>query len=136
MKSQLLKLSLTILVTAALSLVPARTHAQNSTNKTASSKKATTEKTDSTAKKGHPFHGKLLSVDKGGKSITIGKSTYQITSDTKIKKADKPATLEDATVGEEVTGFAKPGDGGKFFASSLNIGPKADSKSSTKTKTK
>jgi hypothetical protein len=137
MKSQLLKLSLIILVTAALSLVPAQVQAQTSTNKTASSKKATTEKTDSTAKKGHPYRGKLAAVDKAAKTITIGKSTYQITSETKIKKADKPATLEDATVGEEVTGFAKPGDGGKFFASSLNIGGKTDSKSSTtKTKTK
>jgi|SRR3954467_14470551 hypothetical protein len=131
MKNQLVKLSLITAVAAALAILPAPANAQTSTNKTASPKKPTAEKSDSATKKGHPFRGKLAAVDKVAKTITLGKSTYQITSETKIKKADKPATLDDATLGEEVTGFAKPGDGGKFFASSLNIGGKSGSKTST-----
>ena len=65
-------------------------------------------------------------------TITIGKSTYYVTSDTKIKKADQPATLEDGVVGEEVGGYAKPGEGGKMVASSLTFGPKTSGKTSTK----
>ena len=131
MKNQLLKLSLITVVAAALAIVPAQANAQTSTNKTGSTKKTTTEKTDSTAKKGHPFHGKLAAVDKVAKSITIGKSTYYISSETKIKKADKPATLEEGVIGEEVGGYAKPGDGGKMMATTISFGPKSESKSST-----
>src|SRR6266568_4677319 len=123
MRNSILKFGLMTLLAAAVAVAPAQLQAQT-TNKHAATKKPAAEKTDATAKKGHPFHGRLAAVDKAAKTITIGKSTYYITSDTKIKKADKPATLEDGVVGEEVGGYAKPGDGGKMVASSLTLGPK------------
>src|SRR5262245_4138163 len=83
-----------------------------STNKTASSKKAQTDEKDKSAhKSAHPFHGKLAAVDQTGKTITIGKSVYQITSETKIMKSGKPSVLADGVVGEEASGYAKPMDG-------------------------
>ena len=59
-----------------------------------------------------PFRGKLASVDKSAKTITVGERTFQITSETKTMKAGKPATLDDAVVGEEVGGqYRKAEDG-------------------------
>ncbi len=81
---------------------------------------------------GHPFHGKLAAVDKFAKTITIGESTYQITSETKIKKAGKPATLEDGVVGEECSGYAKPDAEGKKMATTLNFGPNPETKGKKK----
>jgi len=94
-------------------------HAQ-STNKPAT-------KDGPAQKLAHPFRGKLAAVDKAAKTITVGKSVYHITSETKIKKGDKPAILDDGVIGEPVTGYAKPMDGGKMAASSVNFGPKSES---------
>ena len=71
--------------------------------KTAQEKKPASEAAPAAAKKpsAGPFHGKLVAVDKMAKTITVGKRTFQITSTTKIRKNDKPATLEDGVVGEE-----------------------------------
>jgi hypothetical protein len=77
----------------------------------------------------------LAAVDKTAKTIKVGQSTYQITPETKIKKAGKPATLEDGVVGELVTGHAKPAEDGKMVATSVYFGPKADQKRSENKKT-
>ena len=127
MRNSMLKFGLMTLLAAAGAILPAQLQAQT-TNKPATTKKSG----ESTAKSAHPFHGKLAAVDKVARTITIGKSTYYITADSKIKKADKPATLDDGVIGEEVGGYAKPGDGGKMIASSLTFGPKSSTKSSTK----
>jgi hypothetical protein len=58
------------------------------------------------------------------KTITVGKRTFQITSATKLKKGDKPATLDDGIVGEEVGGYYKTGEDGKLNATSIRFGPK------------
>ena len=71
-----------------------------------------------------PFTGKLTGLDKQAKNITVGERVFQITSETKITKAGKPATLEDGTVGEEVGGAYKALDGGKMEAVSVRFGPK------------
>jgi hypothetical protein len=99
------------------------------TNKITAEKKAASQ-TNETAKAGHkpkagPFHGKLVAVDKMGKTITVGKRTFLVTSDTKLKKAGTPATLDDAVVGEEVSGYVKPTEDGKLVATTVNFGPKA-----------
>lgn len=127
MKS-LLKIGLLTLLATSLAGLPLHLQAQ-STNKPAAKKSETGVKE---GKKAHPFHGKLAAVDKMAKTITVGKSTYQITSETKIMKAGKPATLSDGVVGEEVSGYVKPDDAGKLVASSLNFGPKPDAKNSEK----
>ncbi len=53
-----------------------------------------------------PFNGKLSAVDKAAMSITMEgkakKRTIRITPQTRIVKAGRPATLEDAAIGDEV----------------------------------
>ena len=123
------------LLAAAIASLPVQLLAQ-STNNTAPASKATADKKEAKAKKkgAHPFHGKLAAVDKSAKTIKVGESVYQITSDTKMPKAGKPATLADGVVGEHVTGHAKPADDGKMVATSVYFGTKADQKDSDKKK--
>ena len=64
----------------------------------------------------------------------MGESVYQITSETKISKDGKPATLEDGVVGEPVTGYVKPSEGGKMAATTVRFGAKADDKGGSKKK--
>jgi len=71
-----------------------------------------------------PFHGKLMAIDKVAKTISVGKRTFHITSETKMKKAGRPATLQDAIVGEPASGYVKPTPDGKWIAASVNFGPK------------
>ena len=123
------KIILSGLIAATFISAPAVVGAE-STNKAPAVEKKNGEK------KAHAFHGKLAAVDKAAKSITIGKSTYYITSETRIKKDGKDATLDDASVGEQASGYAKPMEGGKMAASSLNIGAKVEEKVAEKKKQK
>ena len=139
----ILKYSAVTLLAAAIAGMPVSLLAQN-TNKAPAEKKAAVEKKAGADKKeagkeekkasGHPFHGKLAAVDTVAKTITVGKSTYLITSETKIKKSGKPATLEDGVVGEEVSGYAKPDEQGKKAATTVNFGPKSEGKGPEKKK--
>jgi len=128
MKS-LIKLSLLTLLATAIAAVPVQSHAQ-STNKPPAKKAATDTK--ETKKAAHPFRGKLAEVDKMAKTITVGKSVYLITSETKIAKNGKPATLADGVVGEQVTGYAKPSDDGKMIATRVTFGAKPEEKGEKK----
>ena len=91
--------------------------------------------------KGLPYSGKISAVDKAAKTVTLATKeksrTYQITPETRISKAGKPATLDDATVGEEAAAFGHE-EGGKHIAQSLRLGPKpeGDSKGKAKGKSK
>lgn len=76
------------------------------------------------APRAQPFRGKIGSVDKAAKTIKVGERTFQVTSDTRIMKAGKPATLEDVAEGEEVGGAYREGDGGKLNLVSLRVGPR------------
>jgi hypothetical protein len=103
--------------------------------------KTAPEKKDGAEKKptAGPFHGKLAAVDKSAKTITVGKRTFQITSETKMFKAGKPATLDEGIIGEEASGYVKPTEDGKLVATKVNFGPKASaegSKSAEKKKEK
>lgn len=73
-----------------------------------------------------PFRGKIAAVDKQAKTIKIGERTFHITADSKIAKAGKPATLDDATVGEDVGGQYREGADKKLNVVSLRIGPRPD----------
>ncbi len=133
----ILKLGAITLLAAAVAGAPAQLLAQ-STNKPAAEKKTAVAKQDPAVKKksAHPFRGKLAEVDKAAKTIKLGKSTYQITSETKITKDGKPATLEDGVVGEPVTGYVKPTEDGKMAAASVYFGAKPEAKGSEKKKGK
>jgi hypothetical protein len=137
MLRSILKLGAVSLLAAAVASLPLQVLAQ-STNKPAAEKKAAHAKKESSAKKkaAHPFHGKLAEVDKVAKTIKLGESTYQITSETKITKDGKPATLEDGVVGEPVSGYAKPTEDGKMAATSVRFGGKHEEKGGEKKKGK
>jgi hypothetical protein len=75
---------------------------------------------------GMPFNGTISAVDKTAKTITLGETekarVFQITSETKIYKEKKPATFDDAVVGERVGGYARKNADGKLEVATLNIG--------------
>ena len=127
------------LLSALVALAPVQAPAQ-STNKPAADRKAgIAKKDDSKAEKtksAHPFRGKLAAVDKTKKSIKVGESIYQLTPQTKISKAGKPAKLEDGVLGEPVSGYVKPNEDGKLVATTVNFGPKPDTRTTAKKKDK
>ncbi len=77
-----------------------------------------------------PFSGKLNGIDKTAKSITLDgkakKRTIRLTLETKIVKAGKPATLEDAVIGDEVGGQLVKNSEGHEEAVSLRLGLKPE----------
>ncbi len=79
-----------------------------------------------------PFHGKVTAVDTTAMTVTIATQTFNITSDTKIAKAGKPATLSDITVGEAIRGAYKKDDAGKLNATTIHIGEKGEPKKKKK----
>jgi len=137
MIKSVLRIGAVCLLAAAIAGMPVQLLAQ-STNKPAADKKSAAARKDSAAKKktAHPFHGKLAEVDKVAKTIKVGESIYQITSETKITKAGKPATLEDGVVGEPVSGYAKPTEAGKMTATTVRFGAKVEEKGAEKKKSK
>lgn len=110
------KLVITLLVTAfaaASSLSVAAADAKPANKKEATAKSI-------------PFGGKIIALDKQAKTVTVGKRVFHVTSETKITKNEKPATLDDATVGEEIGGAYKQDAEKKMNLVSLRIGPKAE----------
>lgn len=73
-----------------------------------------------------PFRGKIAAVDKQAKTLKVGERVFQITSESRIMKAGKPATLDDAAAGEEVGGAYREGADKKLEVVSLRIGPRPD----------
>jgi hypothetical protein len=131
MRTPIHKIIALALLAAALTASPLPLSAQTTTNKAPATK---AEKKDPAAKKARaiPFSGNIGAIDKAAKTITVGKRTLQITSETKLQKADKPATLADGAVGDYVTGSYNKTDAGKLLAHSVYFGgrtkPEADSK--------
>jgi hypothetical protein len=107
-----------------------------STNKAPAEKKSTTEKKEQTEKKQAPipFHGNIATLDKNARTLTIGKRIFQVTSDTKIFKSDKPATFADGAVGDYVTGSYHKTDDGKLIAHSIYFGGKGGGKGTAEKK--
>lgn len=119
MKS-ILKLSLLGLLAIAVAGTPVALRAQDTTS---------TNKPAAKPARSNVFRGKLDALDNTAKTITVGSRTFQITSQTRIKKDGKPATLGDGVIGESVAGAYKKNSEGKLDAVSVNFGEKA-SKSS------
>ena len=67
-----------------------------------------------------PYRGELKAIDQKGKTFTIGERVFLITSETKIKKGETPATTADLKVGDQVTGQYKDA-GGKLEAVSVYL---------------
>src|SRR5215204_4604550 len=125
MTPSLLRIGLAALLTLLILTSPNRLFGQN-TNTHAAEKKASAKPAPAPAKtpSAGPFNGKLTAIDPVAKTIKVGKRTFQITSETKIHKAGKPATLADGIVGETASGYVKPTDEGGWLATTVNLGPK------------
>ena len=125
MTKSFVKLSLLGLLTIALAGLPVGASAKDTNAPAMTDKKAVKE---AKPKKSTilPIHGKLKALDKTTKTISIGEQTLQITSETTITKAGKPATLEDGVVGEEVSATYKKGEDGKLTAAKVRFGAKAE----------
>ena len=122
MKKHMKRISLLALCAAAILAGPALSRAQdNTTNAPAAGEPATPAKKHSAAL---PFHGDLTSVDTNAMTFVVGTRTFEITSDTKITKDDKPAVLADGVAGQPVSGSYKESDGGKLDAVTVRFGGK------------
>jgi hypothetical protein len=126
MKTSTLRIAILSLLVAALAVAPGQAFGQE-TKKEVKKDKPAAEKAAPAKKQGAiPLGGKVSAVDKTAKTITVGERTVQITSETRITKAGKPATLDDAAIGEEVGISYVKGDDGKLTARSVRIGPKPE----------
>src|SRR5215469_3617208 len=86
---------------------------------------------------GEPFHGTVDALDTNAMTLKVGSRTFQITSDTRIMKDDKPAVLADGAVGQPVTGYYKAGqEGVNLDASSVYFGTHAKAKATVHKKKK
>lgn len=121
MKKTILKATLFSLLAAALITLPAVSRAQDQTATNAPS-------TAPAPAKKLPFHGKAAAVDTAAMTVTVGTLVINVTSETKISKDGKPATLEDIKVGDVVSGSYKKDDEGKLNASMIRDGIKKKKK--------
>jgi hypothetical protein len=140
MKKIILKTTVLSLFAAAIVAAPASVRAQaNATNAPAVVSEPPTASAPATAseppappvhkakKHDHAeFNGTLAAVDTNAMTLTVGKHTFEINSETMITKAGKPATLADGVAGETVGGTYKKGADGKLTATSIHFGAKAD----------
>lgn len=127
MKTSTLRIAVLGLLVGALAVAPGQAFGQETKKEGKGKKAAAAEAEKAPNKQGViPFRGKIGAVDKSAKTITVGERTFQITSETRIRKADKPATLDDAVVGEEIGGSYNKTDDGKLMARSIRIGPRPE----------
>jgi hypothetical protein len=133
MKSLLKSIAITLF---AVALATSSQPRAQSTNKVPAEKKSSTEKKEPAEKKqaSIPFRGNIVTMDKGARTITVNKRVFQITSETKIFKSDKPATFADGVVGDYVTGSYKKTDDGKLIAHSVYFGGKGKASTAEKKK--
>jgi len=122
------KLTLAAILAAMVVGVPVRVSAQDKTNDVPAAPAPAKPKAPG-------FRGTLSKVDSVAKTITVenktkGDRTFEITSETKIMKAGKPATLEDGVVGEPVSGSYAEVDG-KMVAKRVTFGSRPKPAAST-----
>jgi len=144
MKKHIAKLSMLTLCAAAILVVPASSRAQDTTNAPAATPPAVpgvtppvepaapqtppVKKHSATASTTLPFHGTLTAVDTNAMTLTVGKRTFNMTSETIVTKDDKPALLADGVAGEPVRGAYKKNAEGKLDAVTVRFGGTAQSK--------
>ncbi len=95
------------------------------------------EKKEEKKSRGIPYAGTVSAIDKAAKTVTIKKTeatrTFDITPETKITKGGKPATIDDAVIGEEAAAYGHD-QGSKHIAQSLRLGAKPETSTSAKKK--
>ena len=93
----------------------------------------TEEKSETKSKrKTYPFHGTLDSVDPAAMTILLRgskkKRVILFTSDTRIRRNEAAARIQDAVPGERVTGSVHKDSTGKEVAVSIRFGGQKNSK--------
>ena len=132
MEKSIIRLVVLGLLPAAIALAPAHSWAQENKPDAGGKKEAPAKKKSDSL----PFNGKVGAIDKTAKIITVGERKFQVTSETKIMKAGKPATLEDAVVGEQVAGSYRKTDDGKLNLLSVRFGPRPEGEPKSEKKSK
>ena len=129
MTKSMLKIGVVVLLGIAVAGMPVQLQAQTN-DKPAVEKKETKKKP-----RVMPFRGTLKALDKTAKTITVGKRTFQITSETRIFKGKEPGTFEDGVVGKPVSGGFYEGEDGKLLTTKVTFG-KVESTKKKATKSK
>ena len=119
MNKTIVKLGVLSLLTGALVATQVQVRAQDNANPSIEQNEGKSRKSGVV-----PFHGKLKAVDTAADTIAVGSKTYHITPDTKLFKSDQPATLQDAVVGETVSGAYRKAADGRLLATKVTFGPK------------
>jgi hypothetical protein len=117
------KIAVLSLLAAALVAMPAVSRAED-TNASALPNQAAPAKPKK--HEGLVFRGTVSAIDVKAMTLTVETRTFAITSDTKIIKAGKSATLADGVVGEQVSGTYKKTDDGKLAATNVHFGAKVE----------
>jgi hypothetical protein len=117
MKKHIARLSMLTLCAAAILAVPALSCAQDNANAPAAAGQSPpARKHNAMPSDTLQFHGTLSAVDTNAMTLTVGKSTFDMTSETIITKDGKPAVLADGVAGGQVRGAYKKNEDGKLDA--------------------
>ena len=121
MTKNISKITILSLFAAALVAMPVLSRAEG-TNAPAASDQTAPAKPKK--HEGLVFRGTVSAIDAKAMTLTVETRTFAVTSDTKIIKDGKPATLSDGVVGEPVSGaYTKTADG-KLNALTVHFGAK------------
>lgn len=126
MKKNILKIVVLSIVTAVIALGPTPGLAQEKKKDEPKAEKKDTPDGEKKRKGTPPIVGKIAAVDKTAKTVTIGKTVIQITSETRIQKNGKDATLDEIAVGDETVARIRRSDDGKATAIGLRVGPRSE----------
>ena len=127
MKKKIVKLTLSLFATAIIA-APMLSRAQDN----GANPPATPGQTEPAKPKKHEsnvFRGPVSAVDTKAMTLTVGKRTFEVTSETKITRDGKPAILSDIAVGDKVGGAYKKTADGKLAATTINVGKKTGEES-------
>ena len=117
------QIALFALVAADLIAAPATIRAEDKPVKKAETTEAATPKPKNSRL---PFTGKITAVDTTASTVKVGERVFNVTSETKVLKDGKPATLAELTVGEPVRGSYKKDEAGKLNALLVHAGAKPE----------
>jgi Domain of unknown function (DUF5666) len=125
MNNNIVKTAILTLLASAIIAAPTVSRAQdNSTNAMAASDQSTNAPAKPKKHGSLVANGKVSEVDTNAMTLTVGKHTFAITSETKINKNGEPAVLSDIAVGDKVGVAYKKTADGKFNAATINDGKK------------
>jgi hypothetical protein len=123
MKEYILRLAVMGLLTAVIAFAPTQAWAQDKKKDDAAAEKEDAPKNGKKKAEGSPARGKVTAIDKAAKTFTVGERVFHVNAETRMMKAGKPITLEDAAVGEDVGIFYKK-DGEKLIVLTARFGPR------------